>query len=81
MSAEFCLFIGYVIGRRNEFFECSYPFERQQTTNSQTNHNYPFIRRSTYTTEMKKLNNIRTQLNEKPSPMKYTTTNTHYDIH
>jgi hypothetical protein len=81
MSMEFFLFMGYVIGRRNELLECHYPFDRYQSYDCQVNHNYPFVRRSTHSNEMENLNAIRKQLNKKCSPMKHTTTSTYYDIH
>ena len=67
MSIEFFLFIGYVIGRRKEFMECHYPFEKPRPYTTQVHHNYPFVRRTRYSNEMKKLNTIRDQLNQKSS--------------
>jgi hypothetical protein len=57
--------MGYAIGRRNEVLEC----------------HYPFVPRTIYSKEMKNLNVLRDQLNQKPSMIKHTTTDTHYDIH
>ncbi len=65
MSIEFFLFMGYAIGRRDELLEC----------------HYPFVPRTTYSKEMKNLNALRHQFNQKPAPIKHTTTDTYYDIH
>ncbi|CAF1089912.1 unnamed protein product [Adineta steineri] len=81
IGAEFFLFMTYIIGRRNELLEDHYPFDRYQSYNSHVKHQYPFVRRSTYSNEMEKLNTIRNQLNKKRLPIKHTMTNTYYDIH
>jgi hypothetical protein len=49
------LFMDYVIGIRNELLECHYLFDKHQSYNGQVNHNYPFIRRSTYSSEIEKI--------------------------
>jgi hypothetical protein len=65
MSVEFFLFMGYAIGRRNELLEC----------------HYPFVPRTIYSKQTKNLNVLRDPLDQKPSMIKHTTTDTYYDIH
>lgn len=78
---EFFLFMSDVIRRRNEIFECKYPFMKQPSNHCQGDENYPFIQRSKYNHEMTKLNAIRHELKRQPSPIKHTTTTTYFDLH